>query len=1151
MRVHAIPATCQTPPRGFTSSLIAASCILVVGQALLIAILGHRTLGPLVSDLTQLALGLICILACTEAFRRSSDIARYAWRLLALAFVVWAVAQALAVYVDVSGDHTPDSLADILFFLSVIPFGMLTFLDPDSEPNSFDKLHILDFVQVGILSVSIFLCFSPRMWSPGDAFQFGHFTWSRNIAFDGLLAVTFVLRAFLTNSKALRWLFGRMALFLLLSGLADSFALTPGQNLPPGGWFDLIWSALLGFPILIAATWKNANEGALDGSPKSQSIVVNQVFPLAYPLISFFVLARINRAYPILSTILFALAFMTFAVRVLVIQHRQGKSKEELRQSEIAYRLLFDSNPLPMWVFDRKTLKFLAVNEAATRQYGFSSHEFLTMTIADIRPEEDIPALLEATAIPTQGLQEATIWRHRKKNGAIIDVEIVGHTLDFHGIEAELIAARDVTELHNSENKYRVLFEDSADANWLMDEKGFLVCNSAALQMFGYANVAEMNDPANISPPNQLDGAPSGAAAQDKIAAAFVNGKERFEWLHRRKNGEVFPAEVCLTALTLSGQPRLLATVRDITERKQVEETMLFKTALLEAQAETTIDGILVVDESDHIVLANRQFGLLFGIPEEMLDTRDDVIVRNYVVDQVVNPEAFVTRIKYLYRHRGEKSRDELGLKNGKTFDRYSAPLVDSKGQYRGRIWYFRDITSRKVAEERVQYLAYYDALTELPNRTLLQDRLAKALASARRRKDKVAVLFLDLDRFKDINDSLGHSVGDLLLQEVAVRLKTWAREQDTVARVGGDEFLIVLTGIREVGDAAVAAERLMDAMTAEFVVRGHSLSVSCSLGISIFPEHGADSETLIKNADAAMYSAKDIGRNNFQFFTQDMNVEVMERLTLERGLRRALEKKEFFLVYQPQMDITTGRITGLEALLRWQNPDSGLVPPDKFIPIAENSRLIVPIGEWVLKTACSQAQKWQDDGLPAVSVAVNVSAVQFRQEDFCKFIKRVLHETGLAPQYLELELTESLLLANADVTFSVLQELTDMGVTLAIDDFGTGYSSFTYLKQFRVSKLKIDRSFIANVAANPDDAAITAAIISMGKSLNLKVIAEGVEDEAQMSFLRTHQCDEIQGYYFSKPLAVDKVPGKLRGDHPTEKRLTPSTSVSRESQPC
>jgi diguanylate cyclase (GGDEF)-like protein len=393
------------------------------------------------------------------------------------------------------------------------------------------------------------------------------------------------------------------------------------------------------------------------------------------------------------------------------------------------------------------------------------------------------------------------------------------------------------------------------------------------------------------------------------------------------------------------------------------------------------------------------------------------------------------------------------------------------------------DITARKVAEEQIQYLAYYDALTGLPNRTLLLDRLATALAGARRLKDKVAILFFDLDRFKDINDSLGHSVGDLLLQEVAERLKTWAREQDTVARLGGDEFLIMLTHVKDVADAAVAAERLMDAMTAEFVVQDHVLNISCSVGISIFPDHGAEGETLIKNADAAMYSTKENGRNNFRFFTEDMNAQAVERLTLESGLRLALQHNELFLMYQPQMDIATERITGLEALLRWRHPDLGLVQPDKFIRIAENSGLILPIGEWVLRTACSQARTWQDEGLPAVTIAVNVSAIQFRQVGFCGLIRRVLDETGLAPQYLEPELTESLLLANADVMLSVVEELNAMGLSLAIDDFGTGYSSFSYLKRYRVRKLKIDRVFIEDVALNSDDAAITPPSLAWQKA--------------------------------------------------------------------
>ena len=614
------------------------------------------------------------------------------------------------------------------------------------------------------------------------------------------------------------------------------------------------------------------------------------------------------------------------------------------------------------------------------------------------------------------------------------------------------------------------------------------------------------------------------AAAQQIIAAAFNAETGEGESVLVAKDSTLIPCRLTGVRILLHDIPCVLGVAVDLRNLKQAEESVLRLAAIVEFSEDAiigkTMDGVI----TSWNLAAEKMYGY----------TMAEAVGRNLAFLLPSGRQAEMRAILQRIR-TGQPIQcfeTQWLTKAGSVLDMSLSisPIKDASGRVIGASTIARDITARKAVEKQVQFLAYYDALTGLPNRTLLQDRLAKALAGARRQKEKVAILFLDLDLFKNINDSLGHSVGDRLLQDVAERLKTWGREQDSVARVGGDEFVLLLNGVKCMPDAAVAAERLMDAMTAEFIVQGHSLNIGCSLGISVFPEHGVDGETLIKNADAAMYSAKNYGRNNFQFFTNDMNAQVMERVTLENSLRLALAKKELFLVYQPQMDIASGKITGLEALLRWQHSELGLVPPDKFIRIAENSGLIAPIGEWVLRTACIQARKWQDEGLPAVTIAVNVSAVQFRQEAFCELIRRVLHETGLAAQYLELELTESLLLSSADRTLSLLRKLKATGVMLSIDDFGTGYSSFGYLRQFQVNKLKIDRSFIRDVAVKPDDAAITAAIISMAKNLNLKVIAEGVETEAQMSFLRGHQCDEVQGYYISKPLAVDKVSDKLQG---------------------
>jgi diguanylate cyclase (GGDEF)-like protein/PAS domain S-box-containing protein len=451
---------------------------------------------------------------------------------------------------------------------------------------------------------------------------------------------------------------------------------------------------------------------------------------------------------------------------------------------------------------------------------------------------------------------------------------------------------------------------------------------------------------------------------------------------------------------------------------------------------------------------------------------------------------------------------------------------------FRGKVLYFEgtaeDITERMEAEERIRFLAYYDTLTGLPNRTMFSMQLGDALAVARQKHSRASLLILELGRFKIINDSFGQLFGDRLLQEIADRITKNAGEQAIVARLGGGEFAIVLEDVKDMAETQAVARSVVAALSAEFLIQGHSLNISFNVGISVFPENGKDGSELLQNADVALFSSKESGPNNCRFFSEEMNLKITEQLRLENSLRMAVDRDELFLLYQPQVNIRTRTITGLEALLRWQHPQLGLVPPAAFIGVAESSGLIVPIGEWVLRTACSQAKKWQDAGLPAVPVAVNVSAIQFRQQGFAELVRSVLRDTGLEPKYLELELTESLLLTNADVMFSILQELRDMGVKLAIDDFGTGYSSLSYLRQFRVNRLKIDRSFVRDVAVNRDDAAITTAIIRMARALNLEVLAEGVETEAQLSFLQDQHCDEIQGFYFSKPVAVGKIAEQL-----------------------
>ncbi|TBV10867.1 putative bifunctional diguanylate cyclase/phosphodiesterase [Stutzerimonas kirkiae] len=431
------------------------------------------------------------------------------------------------------------------------------------------------------------------------------------------------------------------------------------------------------------------------------------------------------------------------------------------------------------------------------------------------------------------------------------------------------------------------------------------------------------------------------------------------------------------------------------------------------------------------------------------------------------------------------------------------------------------DITARKQAEQHIRYLAMHDDLTGLPNRNLIQDRIVQAIAHARRSGSLLALLYLDLDRFKIINDGYGHLFGDAVLRASGERLVRLVREGDTVARLGGDEFLILLTDLRQPGDADIVARKIIESLDCPLAVQGREIHLSGSLGVSLFPYDGETAAALIDNADMAMYRAKELGRSNYQFFTCEMSERTQQRVELETRLRGAAAAGQLRLVYQPKVSLDDGRIIGCEALLRWHHPELGLVPPGHFIPIAEESGLIVAIGDWVLRAACAQARAWMDAGLPPICVAVNVSALQFLQQDVVAWVTRILEEAGIPPGWLELELTESLIAQDIEKVTIAIDQLKGLGVKLSIDDFGIGYSSLSYLKRFRVDTLKIDQSFVRNMLVEAEDSTIVRAVISLAHNLNFRVIAEGVETEQHCHFLRAHGCDEIQGYYFSRPVTA------------------------------
>ena len=564
----------------------------------------------------------------------------------------------------------------------------------------------------------------------------------------------------------------------------------------------------------------------------------------------------------------------------------------------------------------------------------------------------------------------------------------------------------------------------------------------------------------------------------------------------------------------------LIGVITDVTRYKETERALEASEARFRVLTESSLDLISVLDADGAIQYQSPALRHLLGY--EPADTvgknvselvhQDDIETVRAALRRIIESRQSIEPVEFRIRHRDGMWR---------TFESLGTNCL-SNPHIHGVVFNSRDVTDRKVIQQRIQHLAYHDNLTGLPNRSLLQDRLAHSIARAERSNRKVAVLFIDLDNFKNINDTLGHDVGDELLRQVSRRLSECVRLEDTIARQGGDEFIVLLDSLEDGRGASVVAQKILNSLRAPFILSGIEQHVSGSVGIALYPEDGRDAQTLMKNADTAMFHGKGLGKNTYQYFTAQMNIAVKRRMTLESALRRAVMQKDFVLHYQPQINLESGEIIAVEALVRWKTEDSGTVMPGDFIPLAEETGLINEIGEWVLREGCRQAQEWQGMGLPKRRMAINLSARQFSDRGFLDMVTRVLAETGLDPACLELEITESQVMRQTEGMIMLLNKLSEMGVQLAIDDFGTGYSSLSYLKRLPIQKLKIDQSFVRDITVDPNDTAIVVAIINMAKSLDLETIAEGVETAGQLALLRSKGCRIGQGFYFSAPVRAE-----------------------------
>ncbi|HEX3068600.1 MAG TPA: EAL domain-containing protein [Thermoanaerobaculia bacterium] len=812
-------------------------------------------------------------------------------------------------------------------------------------------------------------------------------------------------------------------------------------------------------------------------------------------------------------------------------------AEEALLLSEQKYRNIVDYASVGIY---RSTPagRILMANPALARILGYDSTDELqgrNLATDVYLDERERTNALERFAANDFTIEQELLWR--KKDGTPIWVQLNAHAIDlqagaevFEGFVFDITERKLADQQVSAANAQRKAVLDAATRVSIIatNPSGIItVFNSGAERMLGYSapdvigarNITDLHLEAELDQHARRLAFELGeklTGFEVLVRRAAREGLEEREWTYIREDREPLTVLLSVTALRdehghLTGY---LHVGTDITERKVAEETLRQQTAAMTA----SMDGIGILDGRLDFTYVNDALAKLFGYhdPQELTGRS--------ICDLYEPPEQVrvITSVVPLVQQRGRWRGEATGVRNdGTTFPlEISLTAIDGGGM----VCVVRDVTERTYAEEQIKHLAYHDALTTLPNRLLFKDRVTVSISHAQRHNGRVAVLFLDLDRFKVINDSLGHSIGDQLLQSVAARVQSCVRDSDTVARLGGDEFTLLLPDLVHAEDAAVVAQKILEAVRYPFHIEGREFYITTSIGISVYPEDGPDAETLIKSADTSMYQAKEQGRDNYQLFNASVNARALQRIALEHGLRRSLSHNELAVHYQPIFDLRTNRITGVEALLRWTDPEMGNIPPATFIPIAEAIGMMIPIGTWALREACIQAKKWHDAGFNTLSLAVNLSVVQLQQIDLTEIVRDILAETGLPPRLLELEITESGAMLSPELSIRTLYDLKKLGIRISLDDFGTGHSSLAYLKRFPIDTLKIDQSFVHDITRDPDTAAIVTAIIAMGHSLRLKVIAEGVEFTDQAVFLKRHNCDQMQGYLINVPMPAGEL---------------------------